>query len=381
MGFEAKLACIVAEAGVPGTVAMIGGREGVRHAAAAGLADPASGRPMALDTMFQLASMTKAIVSVAAMQLVERGAVALDAPIGGLLPDLADPQVIDGWDGDTPRLRPARRPITLRHLLTHTSGIGYDFANADLLRARAGSGVQPGTIAWLKAPLLFDPGDAWEYGMSTDWVARAVEAASGQRIDAYLAEHVTGPLGMTDTVFAPDAGQRARLAALQARQADGSFAPFSISIGGEDKGEFLSGGGGLHGTAGDYMRFLRMLLNGGELDSARLLCPHTIADMSRNQIGDLRAGAMGSAMPAFTAPFDLFAGMDSKWGLGFLINPEPGPHGRAAGSLCWAGIANSFYWLDPASDVAGVVLMQFLPFGDPAALEVYAEVERLSYAA
>jgi len=381
MDFATELAALVAAADVPGAVAMIGDRDGVRHSAAAGVRDPASGDPMQLDTIFQIASMTKAVTSVAAMQLVERGALALDAPIGGLLPDLAEPVVIDGFDGDLPRLRPARRPITLRHLLTHTSGLGYDFASADLLKSR-GPGGPPtfGLLAALRAPLLFDPGDAWEYGMSTDWVGLAVEAAGGQRLDACIAEHITGPLGMTDTLFHLDTARAARLAPLQARTADGGFAAFPADIGGGPEAEFLSGGGGLKSSAGDYLRFLQMLLGGGTFDGARILAPETVAEMGRNQIGALRAGAMASTMPMFSYPIDVFPGMDSKWGLGFLINPDPGPAGRAAGSLAWAGIANSYYWVDPASGVCGVVMMQFMPFGDPAALDVYAGVERLAYA-
>ncbi len=376
-----ELAKLIAAAGVPGAVAMIADRDGVRLAEAAGVADPATGRPMALDTLFQIASMTKAIVSVAAMQLVERGLLTLDSPIGDLLPDLAVPMVIDGFDGEAVRLRPARRPITLRHLLTHTSGLGYDFASADLLKAR-GPGGPPtfGLLAALKAPLLFDPGDAWEYGMSSDWVGLAVEAASGQRLDAYVAEHITGPLGMSDTMFHLDAARAERLAPLQSRTPDGGLMPFPADIGGGPEAEFLSGGGGLKSSAPDYLRFLRMLLGGGQFEGARILSAETVAEMGCNQIGALRAGAMASTMPLFSHPIDVFPGMDSKWGLGFLLNPDPGPHGRAPASLAWAGIANSYYWVDPASGICGLVMMQFLPFGDPGAQDVYAGVERLAYA-
>ena len=380
MDLQAVLDGLVATHGVPGAVAMVGDGNGVRAAAASGMRDPATGAPMALDTIFQIASMTKAIASVAALQLVERGALALDAPIGGVLPGLADPMVIDGFDGDLPRLRPARRPITVRHLLTHTSGLGYDFVQADLLRARGPGGPPPASaLAWLDAPLLFDPGDGWEYGMSTDWLGLAVEAASGERLDAYLANHITEPLGMADTRFALDAVRTARQAALQARTPDGGFAPLAVEIGGGDTAEFLSGGGGLKSTAADYMRFLRMILNGGSLDGATILAPDTVTEMGRNQIGGHRAGAMATTMPAFSHPIDVFPGMATGWGLGFLINPESGPHGRAAGSLAWAGIANSYYWIDPASDVAAVLMMQFMPFGDPAAQAVYAGFERAVY--
>lgn len=382
MNIESALTEALRGTGIPGAVAFVGSRDGLRASAAVGLADPATGAPMQLDTMFQLASMTKAIVSVAAMQLVERGLLELDAPIGSLLPDLADPMVIAGFDDDGGvQLRKAKRPVTLRHLLTHTSGLGYDFVSETQACARGPAGSPaPGTIASITTPLLFDPGDSWEYGVGTDWVGLAVEAASGQELDAYLTNHITGPLGMSDTVFALDSGRAQRLVAMQARQADGSAIPFQIAMHSPDA-EYLSGGGGMSGTGGDYLRFLRMILNGGSLEGARILSPESVAEMSRNQIGGLRAGVMATTLPMLSAPVDVFPGMDSKWGLGFLINPETGPNGRAPGSLAWAGIANTYYWIDPASDVAAVLLMQLLPFGDAAALGVYAAFERAVYGA
>lgn len=355
---------------IPGAVAMVGSRAGVRDTVAIGHAE---------DAVFQLASMTKAIVSVAAMQLVEAGRLSLDAPIGDLLPDLAAPRVITGFAEDgSVQTRAAVRPMTLRHLLTHTSGMGYDFVHADQARARTAPAV-PGTMDSIRTPLQFDPGDGWAYGISTDWVGLAVEAASGRRLDDYVAQHITGPLAMVDTVFALDAGRKARLVPNMARGADGAPVPFSINIGG-GAGEFVSGGGGMSGTAADYMRFVRMLLNGGSLDGVRVLRPETVADMGRNQIGALRAGVMATTMPALSAAIDWFPGMDTKWGLGFMINPQTGPDGRGAGSLAWAGICNTYFWVDPANDVAAVLLMQLLPFGDPGALAVMAAFERAVYA-
>ncbi len=378
MDFASELAGLVTAAGVPGAVAMIGDRDGIRHSAAAGLRDPAGSDPMQLDTIFQIASMTKAIGSVAAMQLVERGALSLDAPIGTLLPDLAEPMVIDGFDGDVPRLRAARRPVTLRHLLTHTSGLGYDFMSSELTRFRGNNPPVPGSLASIRTPLLFDPGERWEYGVSTDWVGLAVEAASGQPLDAYLAEHLTGPLGMVDTLFHLDDARVQRLAALQVKGPDG-YAHFPVWFSGGRKAEFLPAGGGLCSTAPDYMRFVRMLLNRGSLDGVQILSPATVDDMCRNQIGDLRAGAMGTTNPTMARAVDVFPDQHTGWGLGFLINPDPVPGGRAAGSLAWAGLANSYYWFDPAGDVAGVLMMQFLPFSDPGAEAVRAGFERLAY--
>lgn len=365
MTIASALAAALAETGIPGAVAMVGNREGVTETIAIG---------HATDAVFQIASMTKAVVSVAAMQLVEAGKLSLDAPIGDVLPELAAPRVITGFDDNgAVQTRAAARAITLRHLLTHTSGLGYDFVHADMARARAEPPV-PGTLAGLRTPLLFDPGDAWAYGISTDWVGLAVEAASGERLDAYIAAHITGPLGMVDSGFGLAAGKD-RLVPNMARGPDGALVPFPINIGG-GAGEFVSGGGGMVGTASDYMRFVRMLVNGGSLDGVTILQPATVAAMTRNQIGPLRAGQMATTMPALSAEVDWFPGMTPGWGLGFLINPEPGPNGRAAGSCGWAGICNTYYWFDPASGLCAVLLMQLLPFGDPGALAVLAAFER-----
>jgi CubicO group peptidase (beta-lactamase class C family) len=367
---ENALEQALAETGINGAVAMVGNRAGLQGAVAIGHAP---------DAIFQLASMTKAIVSVAAMQLVEAGKLSLDAPIGERLPDLAAPRVITGFAADGKvETRPAARPMTLRHLLTHTAGMGYDFMHADQGRARTAP-VVPGTIDSIRVPLLFDPGAGWAYGISTDWVGLAVEAASGMKLDAYIAAHITAPLGMTETVFALAAERKPRLVTNMARGNDGTFVPYPINIGG-GAGEFISGGGGMSGTAADYLRFVRMILNGGSLAGVTILKPETVAEMGRNHIGSLRAGVLGTTMPELTSAIDWFPGQDTKWGLGFMINPEAGPNGRGAGSLAWAGICNTYFWIDPANDIAAVLLMQLLPFADPAALAVLGAFERAVYA-
>ncbi len=363
---------------LPGAVALIGDRDGMLYAKAFGTRGVADAAPMTLDTPFWLASMTKAVTSVAAMQLVERGRLTLDGPIGSLLPELAQPSVLTGFGaGGAPITRPASRPVTLRHLLTHTAGFGYDFMNRDMLRSRGENGPAPGSRASLNATLLFDPGERWEYGISTDWVGLAVEAASGQDLGAYFAEHIFGPLSMTDTGFVLD---ETRAAPLHTRQPDGGLAPIPSMAALLNGGGYLSGGGGLSGTGRDYMRFLRMVLNGGALDGAKVLESETVSMMAQNQIGDLRAGALGSVMPHMTLPFDLFPDAQTGWGLGFLINPEPIPGRRAAGSLAWAGLANTHYWIDPASDLAGLLLAQTFPFGDAGVMALVADFETAAYA-
>ncbi|WP_339827077.1 serine hydrolase domain-containing protein [uncultured Parasphingorhabdus sp.] len=362
---------------VAGAVAMIGNADAVLASAQAGLADPETGKPMALDGIFQIASMTKAITSVAAMQLVERGLLSLDDPIDPILPELANPDVLTGFDGDGKAIvEPAKKAITLRHLLTHTSGLGYAFTKADM--AKAQGKVAPASIASITTPLMFEPGTDWLYGVSTDWLGRAVEAASGQTLGAYMEDHIFAPLAMQDTGFAVAPDKVERRVPLLSRQAD-ALVPFPIEIGGGDAAEYQSGGGGLYSTAADYMRFMRMILNRGSLDGVRIISAETVAAMSKNQIGGLKAGQMESVVPLLANSFEAFPGMHCGWGLGFLINPETGPDGRAAGSLSWAGLTNCYYWIDPASNIAGLVLMQFLPFADTDALRVLAAVESAAY--
>jgi methyl acetate hydrolase len=364
-----------------GSVALIAGAGGTRYVHAFGQRDIASDAAMGVDSLFQIASMTKAIVSVAALQLVEKGRLPLDAPLGSILPDLAALQVIDGFDDDgAVRLRAPKKPITLRHLLTHTAGLGYTFINARLVKTLdPANPLVHGTRAALCLPLLFDPGDNWEYGISTDWVGLAVEAASGQRLDAYLSDHICGPLGMDDTIFHPSQAQRGRAATLYMRSPEGPLVPMPFEMGGGPEAEIFSGGGGLWSTAGDYAQFLRMILGKGRLGDVRILSEQSMRMMSENQIGDMRAGAMATVNPDFALPYDPFPDQQSGWSLGFLINPEAGPNGRSAGSLAWAGVANCYYWADPARDVIGIFLTQLLPFGDPDVLAAVGAFERMAY--
>lgn len=366
-----------AAAQLPGMVGLIVDRDGLRYSRALGLADASTGAQMGEDTLCQIASMTKALVSLAAMQLVEGGRLSLDAPIGDVLAELADPQVLTGFDpAGQPQLRAAVRPLTLRHLLTHTSGFGYFFIHPEVLQYFGAVGQpQPGSLASIRMPLMFDPGERWEYSVSTDWVGRVVEAVTGERLGDYMAREVFAPLGMTRTAFRAELPADA--ARVHTRLPGGGFKVEPMFMGG---GEFDAGGGGLTGTAPDYARFVQMMLRGGELDGNRLLKTETVAEMARNQVGPLRAGAMGSAMPALAKPYDTFPDQHTGWGLGFLINPETGPNGRSPGSLAWAGIFNSYYWIDPAAGVGGVFMSQLAPFGDAGALACFGALERIAYA-
>ncbi|MGP9813234.1 serine hydrolase domain-containing protein [Rhodopseudomonas sp. NSM] len=366
---------------IPGVVALAGNSSEVIYQGAFGKRDLSKPQPMTTDSVFWIASMTKAITAAAAMQLVEQGRLSLDEPIGQVLPDLAAPLVLDGFDADgTPKTRPAKTPITLRHLLTHTAGFCYDMWNADMVKYMERHGI-PGIIgcqeAALKTPLASDPGTRWEYGINIDFAGKAVEAASGVKLDAYLRDHVFAPLGMTDTGFRIGDAQRQRLVAVHARGEDGSLSPIPFEVAQEP--EFHMGGGGLYGTAADYLKFTQMILNKGRGAGGQVLKPETVALMSQNHIGDLNVTRMSSAIPFATNDVDLYPGMDKKWGLSFLINTEATPEGRSPGSLAWAGLANTYYWIDPARDVCGVILMQVLPFADGKCLEAFAGFERGVY--
>jgi len=368
----------VASGAIAGAVVAVTSAEGPVLQVAVGRQSLDEAAPMLVDSVFWVASMTKAITTVAALQLVEQGKLSLDGPIGEVLPDLAEPVVLEGFsDAGEPVLRKARTKLTLKHLLTHTSGFSYDFANGLLARYLKETGTPSaatGLKAGLRQPLMFEPGTKWEYSIGIDWAGQAVEAASGMSLDAYFEAHVTGPLGMKDTLFRPGAAQDGRRAAMHQRQPDGRLVvvPFEP----RPAPEFLAGGAGLYSTAPDYLAFLRMILNQG----AGLLRPETVAAMGTNQIGALRAGKIGSVNPDLTAEADFYPGMDSKWGLGFLINPEPGMFGRRANSLAWAGLPNCYYWIDREAGIGALILMQALPSGDMGALKAAAGFEYALYA-
>lgn len=367
---------------IPGVVAMAATGSEVIYQGAFGKRDLSKDDPMTADSVFWIASMTKAITTAAGMQLVEQGKLSLDEPIGKLLPDLAAPQVLEGFGADgAPKLRPATKPITLRHLMTHTAGFAYDMWNGDMGQYLEKTGT-PGIItcqnAALKTPLMTEPGTRWEYGTNIDFVGKAVEAASGKRLDAYLRDHMLTPLGMSDTGFKIGDSQRQRLVGMHARGEDGALAAIPFEL--EQEPEFHMGGGGLYGTAADYIKFTQMILNKGKGNGNQLLKPETVALMSQNNIGELSMGKMTSVAPPFTNDVDLYPDMVKKWGLSFLINTAKTPEGRSPGSLAWAGLANTYFWIDPARNVAGVILMQLLPFADHKCLEAFGGFEKGVYA-
>jgi methyl acetate hydrolase len=369
---------------VAGVVAMAATDKGVLYEGAAGGRALDQGPPMTLDTVFRIASMTKAITSVAAMQQVEQGKLKLDEPVPNIDPALGSPQVLDGFDaGGAPRLRPAKRPITLRHLLTHTAGFGYEQWDPNINRYVKTAGLPPratGKVVTIRMPLVFDPGDRWLYGINTDWVGRLVESASGQPLDVYFREKIFAPLAMKDSGFQPSAEQRARQARLHTRQADGSLVLQPLETV-PAAPEFWSGGGPLYSTPRDYLTFLQMLLHGGSVNGVRLLKPETVADMHRNSTGSIACGVLKTEMPALSNDVDLFPGAPLRWGLGYMLNVNEGPNGRSAGTVSWGGLFNTYYWLDPAKKVTGLIMTQVLPFADPRVLKLYGRFESSVYEA
>lgn len=380
---DQELAAAVAKGAAAGLVAMAADAGGTLYEGAFGERQLGAGVPMTTDTVFHIASMTKALVAAAAMQLVEQGRISLDEPLGRYAPQLAAPMVVEGFAADgAPILRPARSQITLRQLLTHSSGFAYELWNPKMdryMKATALPAGRTGRLAALDVALAFDPGSDWGYGIGIDWAGQVIERESGQDLDRYMRENLFGPLGMRDTGFLLDAEQCARGAGMHWRGAAGPLveaAPFAAP----ERREFFAGGGGLCSTAPDYMRFQRMILNGGALDGARVLKADTVAAMVRNQLGGLDVRPMPSTDPALSFDCDLFGGMRRKWGLSFMITTEDVPGRRRAGSLAWAGLRNTYNWIDPAAGLCGVLMTQSVPFADPQVLATLDAFEAAVYA-
>ena len=366
---------------MPGIVVAAATDKGTLFEGAYGKREVGKPQPMTIDTVVWIASMTKAITATAAMQLVEAGKLALERPAADVVPELATARVLEGFDGaGQPRLRAPKRPLSLRHLLTHTGGYSYEIWNPSIAQYQTATGT-PGittcTNAALTTPLVFDPGDKWEYGINIDWAGKMVEAVSGQKLDRYLQQHVFEPLGMKDTSFKLSASQRARLAGVHQRGPDGKLAviPFELP----QEPEFHMGGGGLYGTAGDYLAFAQMIMQGGTYKGAQVLRRETVDLMAQNHIGQLEIGKMVTAMPGLSNDVELFPGMSKKWGLSFLINTEKAATGRSAGSLAWAGLANTYFWIDRTRKVCGVFLSQLFPFYDDTAIDLLGKFESEVY--
>jgi CubicO group peptidase (beta-lactamase class C family) len=366
---------------VPGVIGAVTDRNGTIYEGAFGERRLGSGVPMTFDTVTYLASMTKPITAACAMQLVEQGKLELDAPISRWVPRAAELQVLDGWeDNGEPRLRPPAREVTLRHLMTHTSGFAYDLWDADLAQYMKQKGVpvlDSGEEDAFYPPLMFDPGERWEYGISIDWIGKLVEVVSGQSLGTYMQANIFAPLGMTSTGYRISPDMEERRASTHQRGADGALAPTDWVR--QQEPLIEAGGGGLYSTAADYLQFVRMILNRGSANGSRVLQPETVDLMSQNAMGDIRVTMLKTQNPERSLDAEFFPGLPKSWGLSFMINEETAPTGRPAGSLAWAGIQNTFFWIDPTTGIGGVYLTQILPFVDEKALSVFYDFETAVY--
>lgn len=365
---------------VPNAVAIAADRNGVIYEGAAGPREAGGTDPVGPDTHFRIMSMTKMVATVAALQEMERGNLDLDAPIDTYCPDFADVQVLEGFEGDKPTLRPPASRATVKQLVTHTSGLGYWFWNENLVRWEAATGtpnVLSGQNVIFTAPLVADPGTTYIYGINTDWLGRVVEAVSGRTLDVYIKENITAPLGMNETAFIMSPQQRANSVPVHVKGEDGTWAATDIDL--NQQPEYFAGGHGLHSTPRDYLTFQRMLLNNGTLDGTQILRSDTVDAAFTNQIGDLDFPAeIPTADPASTHALNMGPGY--KWGYGLLLNTADIPGMRRAGSGAWAGLCNTHFWVDRTTGITGAIYSQFLPFVPQEALDMYANFERALYA-
>ncbi len=372
---------VTSSPGVPGVVAMATDRERNVYEGAFGKRRLDRDADMTTDTVFGIWSTTKAITGTAALQLVEDGKLDLDAPAKRYAPDIGKLEVIEGFDADgSPRLRPPKRDITTRMLLLHTAGMGYDFFNEKYNRLAEEKG-QPSVITASKkalmTPLLFDPGEKWEYGSNLDWTGQVIEGITGKRLGEVFRTRIFEPLGIKDMSFELNDALRSRLADVHARNADGSLAPMGFEL--PSPPELDMGGHGLYSTVGDYMRFIRMWLNDGAGEHGRVLKAETVRMAERNQLGDLKVTMLPGVIPSLSNDAEFFPGLSKSWALTFMVNDEEAPTGRPAGALGWAGLANLFYWIDRKHGYGGFWATQILPFGDPASFGGYIAFETAFY--
>ena len=377
---DSVISSAVAQQDAPFLVAMTGNAQGVTWSGAAGASSP--GKAAAASTVFRIFSQTKAVGSTAAMIMIERGKLSPDTTVESILPEFGAMKVVDGFGPDGPKMRAPRVKATLRHLATHTSGLAYEFWNADMpkyLEMTQHPSILSGLNVSLKYPLMFDPGERWAYGIGIDWLGQMVEKVDGRRIDQFCKEEIFDPLKMTDTAFEVEDHMAARLAGVNIRGEDGKFADFALAP--PSKPEFYGMGHALYSTAPDYMRFLRMFLNKGTLDGARILSEASVQTMLQNHIGSTPIPYLTSTAPPLTADVDFFPGKRKSHSLGFMRFDEDIPGMRRAGSQGWAGVLNSHYWFDPKSNLAGVLMTQSLPFIEPRYAATYEAFERAAYRA
>jgi CubicO group peptidase (beta-lactamase class C family) len=363
--------------GIPAATAIVANADHVTYSGVFGKRDSASSVNAQIDSIFRIASMTKAITTTAALQLVEQGKVTLDEPVSKHLPELAKLEVLEGFNASgKPMLRPAKTPIALRHLLTHTSGCAYSTWNPMLAQYIKVAGLTPRTVAPL-IPLVFEPGTKWHYGPSVDWAGKLVEKISGLTLEQYFQNNILQPLGMKSTSFLVKPENFDRLVSSYRRQPDGKLKEDPRTQPAPPTA--YNGGGGLFSTAADYIRFTQMILRKGHgPNKEEILRPKTVELMSVNQIGAIPIERLKTTDRSVTE--DLDVGPGNKYTYGFLLNTMTSPEGRPPGTLMWAGVENSFYWIDPRRSICAVIMMQFFPFLDPQGAGMLTDFTKAVYA-
>lgn len=367
--------------GAPGVVAIATDRQRNFYEGSAGVREMGREQPMTTDTVFAIFSCTKALTGTALMQLVEEGLVSLDDPAKDYVPEIADIQVLDGFDSNgQPKLRPPKSDITLNQLMLHTAGFSYEFFSHDDLAFRTAMEtptVVSSTFDGIKTVLLFDPGERWAYGVNIDWIGKVVEAVRGKRLGQAMKERIFTPLDMQDSAFEITPSMQSRLASLHTRAEDGQLAPWDLVL--PQPPEMDMGGHGLYATVEDYMKFIRMLLNDGQGPQGRVLKAETVARMAKNGLDGLRSGGWTSSIPALSNDGEFFPGLKKSWAYTFQVNEEPTPSGRPPGQLMWAGLANLFYWIDRQNGIGGMWASQILPFQDIASYPGFVDFESAVY--
>ena len=370
--------------GVPGVVAMATNRSGNIYEGAFGKRDLSQAADMSTDTVMAIFSCTKAVTGVAVMQLVEEGKIGLHDAAKKYLPEIADIMVLEGFDAHgEPKVRPPKSDITVSQLLLHTAGFGYDTFNHDLVKYAAARGVPSvvsASLASMRSVLMHDPGTAWEYGSNIDWVGKVVESVRGKRLGEVMKERIFTPLGMNDTGFQISASMRPRRASMHSRSPEGvmsAMSDFELT----QQPEQHMGGHGLYSTIGDYMKFVRMVLNDGAAPdgAGRVLKAETVAMMTANSLGDLKIKMLPGAIPSLSNDAEFFPGMPKSWGYSWMINDQQAPTGRPAGAVAWAGLANLYYWIDRKNNVGGMWGTQILPFIDGVSVPGYLDFEKTVY--
>ncbi|MCK8616274.1 MULTISPECIES: serine hydrolase domain-containing protein [Gordonia] len=368
---------------VPGVVAGVTTAEETLYLGASGYRDLGTKTPMTTDSVFAIFSTTKALTGVAALQLRESGDLDFDAPAKEYAPALGEVQVLEGFDdnGD-PVLRAPKSDITTKQLLLHTAGFGYDFFNEQYNRLAENHG-QPSIVTSsrraLQTPLLFDPGEQWEYGSNIDWAGQVIEGITGRRLGEVFRDRILTPLGMTNTSFTLDGDMESRVATMHQRGADGTLEPTDFRL---PDPEVHMGGHGLYSTVGDYLSFIRMWLNDGSATSGeQILRPDTVEFAAQNHLGDLKVKMLPGVIPTLSNDAEFFPGQSKSWAYTFMVNDEEAPTGRPAGSIAWAGLANLYYWIDRRNSIGGYWATQIFPFADADSVTGYLDLETATYRA